>query len=36
MDTSIYLWAGYLAFWLLPTIYILRLAKKLKKIEEKK
>lgn len=35
IDTSYYLYAGYLILWLLPTVYLFILSRKQKKIEEK-
>lgn len=35
IDTSYYLYAGYLILWLLPTVYLFLLARKQRKIEEK-
>lgn len=34
MDTTIYFFAGYVAFWLLPTLYIFQILKKLDRLEK--
>lgn len=34
MDTSYYLYAGYLAFWLIPTVFLFRLTRKLDRLDE--
>lgn len=33
MDTTIYFFAGYVAFWLLPTLYIFQIVKRLDHLE---
>lgn len=35
MDSSSYFFAGYAVFWLLPTVYLFRLVRRLSQVEQK-
>ncbi len=35
MDTSAYFFAGYAVFWLLPTVYLFRLVRRLSELEQR-
>ena len=36
MKTELYLYAGYMAFWLIPTLYLRVILKKLSRISDQK